>query len=440
MKAIYKRRCTDCKEAYYLDQDRGWGNEPFVSFMKLEQFHKNKRLESLYYHLNVYSEDTQKKQVLIDNNKIEIENKTQELSKSLEALSLIEAQSSYSIPFESENELDNLLLASKNIISNKITQLNELRDKMYKLEHELIQYEKQKQIIEEYSKIEKSTMKKKEYSYVCHTCPNCGYIYEDDLFDLVLSQYGMHNERFITQQLDYMIKQARNNLEDQKKAYVECSKELKYLEERISKKRVDFNSYLVARGMEQSITLLQNTIEKLKSNIYQLEKENKKLAKEMKNVKGKKEADTYYKENLRDILIEFGAWDEKYEKKLKITTPLIGTGTLSTKIILADYLALYKTIEKLNVDITRFPLVVDSPRTKEPSKRSSRLILDAIINMTFTKQTILATTNFDNFLVDYKNKDLNIIQLDSPQKALLNAEDYNQNSEIIYWFYNLIKN
>ena len=100
-----------------------------------------------------------------------------------------------------------------------------------------------------------------------------------------------------------------------------------------------------------------------------------------------------YIENV--VLRGLGAWNSTFEKKLKISEPLKAQGTLSSKIILSQYTALYKTMNSLSIDsIPRFPFVIDSPGTKEASKLSSKEILDLILNIEALPQTIIVTVDF----------------------------------------------
>ena len=59
---------------YYIDQDRGWV-EIYDSFSNLEQYKKDARIKSIYYHLGIYDKDT-----------VELLSQKDSLSTSLEKL------------------------------------------------------------------------------------------------------------------------------------------------------------------------------------------------------------------------------------------------------------------------------------------------------------------------------------------------------------------
>jgi hypothetical protein len=86
----------------------------------------------------------------------------------------------------------------------------------------------------------------------------------------------------------------------------------------------------------------------------------------------------------------------------------------------------------------RFPFVVDSRRTKEPSVASSIEILDLISGIRSLPQIILVTMDYGTFDVALKDQAY-IIELAEPRKLLISA-DYAANETKIQGYLDLIAN
>ena len=136
--------------------------------------------------------------------------------------------------------------------------------------------------------------------------------------------------------------------------------------------------------------------------------------------------------------MELDAWDPAYDGTIRLLKPIKAQGTLENKIILAQFVALFQTMDYFKGGATRFSFVVDSPRAKEASVASSKEILKMISQMKMLPQIILATIDYS----EYKS------ELDTPAKIivlkekrkLLNSEDYTRNEEYISTMAELLKN
>lgn len=427
---------------YYIDQDKGWGNEPFASFLRLDQFSKDKRLDSLYYHFGVYNKDTIEKRSKIDANKEIIKTIMASYEEQKNTLAILEDQSAYIHPADSIDKLERSLNLSKDSLEVHVKKLSKLREELHKLESQKLQYIEQLEVITKYNKIKEGNLKKganqnKEETY-SHECPQCGFVFEDELYKVVRQQYSVANEDFVISQVNYLISEVDKKLELVKSKYLQESEKLKEEEEKVGKQEVNFEEYVKFKGLRETIQSVQSKIGKMAFDKDALEKQNKEIENDLRKNPNKKEVERIYKNHVKDSLIQLKAWDETYDSKIKITKPLMGQGTLASKIILADYIAVFKTLDSINISTPRFSFVVDSPRTKEPSKTSSKDILNLIIQLTSVPQIILATMDFNDFRSDFKEYDFNVIEL-NVQKALLNADEYNDNKETIELFKNLLK-
>ena len=426
---------------YYIDQDKGWGNEPFSSFSRLDQFSKDKRLDSLYYHFGVYNKATIKNRAKIDLNKDIIKSIMSKYEEQKNALSILEAQSAYVYPVESLDELEQALKLSKSTLESHVKRLSKLRDDLHKLESEKLQYMDQLSVIKRYNKIKEKNLKEepgqKEKMILTHECPNCGCIFEDELYKIVRKQYSIENENFVINQVNYLIEEVDNKLEMVKEEYLKESNALKEEENKLNRQESSFEKYVKFKGLKDTMTSVQSLIGKMIVDKDILEDENKKIEMELRKNPNKKDVERIYKNHVKESLIQLKAWDETYDSKIKITKPLAGQGTLASKIILADYIAVFKTLDSINAATPRFSFVVDSPRTKEPSKTSSKDILELILQLDSVPQIILATMDFDDFKAGFEDEKFNIIKLNT-KKSLLNVEEYNTNKDTIALFKSIL--
>ena len=113
-------------------------------------------------------------------------------------------------------------------------------------------------------------------------------------------------------------------------------------------------------------------------------------------------------------------------------------GKLENKIILAQVIGLFQTMDSINSEVVRFPFVIDSPRSKEPSHSSSKEILKLIFETTGISQIILATMDFEDFEADMLRR-ARVSKL-TEERSLLKKETYDNYSEIINEMYNLLNN
>ncbi len=121
-----------------------------------------------------------------------------------------------------------------------------------------------------------------------------------------------------------------------------------------------------------------------------------------------------------------------------IAKPIKAQGTLENKIILAQFVALFQTMEYFKTGATRFSFVVDSPRAKEASIASSKDILKMIAQMKMLPQIILATIDYSEYESEIEAP-ANVIVLTEKRK-LLNSNDFAKNQEYIISMTELLKN
>ena len=420
---------------YYIDQDTGWTGL-YKSFASIDQYEKKDREKSLYYHLNIYNKNTV--ELLAERDKLkdeieELKKKQERIKITIEALS---QEVKNLVPAETLDELEQNLQIPKEKIAILVTQIGDVRNKIQALETVMQQHEHQLDIIKEYHKI-KNTSKVEEYKGI-HECPKCGYTFDEEIYDMVRSNYNSSNEEYMCQQIQLIINSIKEEVDTYKEKYVALMNELEEQERAFDDTQDSYDVYIKQRGIQAS---MRNFTTQLNENVLgQTEREDaiKDINKQLKKLPNKKEIEEKYIEYVRNNIIQLDAWNSAYEGKIKLIKPIKAQGTLENKIILAQFIGLFQTMDFFDSKANRFPFVVDSPRAKEASHTSSRDILKQILELKALPQVILATRDFEDFEEDIQKK-VQIIKL-SEKKSLLNEAMYEEYKEYIVEMYDLLSN
>lgn len=419
---------------YYIDQDKGWSGL-YESFAGLNRYKKNDRIKSLYYHLNIYNRNTIELMAKRDSLKdtiAELKIKEERIRITLESLA---QETQNLLPADDIDELERNLHIPKENIALLVSQLGDMRNKIQSLETVMSQHEHQLQIIQEYRKIKEKTIGEKEQTF--HTCPKCGYMFDEEIYEIVRSNYNVHNEEYMCQQIQLIIDSISTELMIYKEKYVNLMEQLEMQEKAFDETQDAYEVYVRQRGLKNS---LKNFSSQLGDNVYeqkQCETEIKKIDKELRKLPNKKEVEEKYVEKVRLNIIKLGAWNAAYEGKIKLLKPIKAQGTLENKIILAQFAGLFQTMEYFKNNAIRFPFVVDSPRAKEPSQKSSEEILKLIFEMDMLPQVILATMDYEEFADEMKRRAR--VTVLTEQKKLLNSDTYKENGEFIEEMFALLK-
>lgn len=420
---------------YYIDQDRGW-NGLYNSFLQLNQYKKNDREKSLYFHLNIYDKHRIEKLAEKDRLQDELESLKEKEKKIRITIDLLSKEVQHLIPADTITELEINLKIPKEKISILVTHIGKIRNKIQELETTLQQHEYQLNIVKEYHKIKSNSTF--QHNVSLQECPNCGYVLEDELYDMVRSNYNISNEDYMCQQIQVIINSIKEELITYKQKYVSLMNELEETEKVFDDSQNSYDVYVKQRGLEKS---MKNFTSQLTENIEKQLNQNehiKKIEKELKKLPNKKEVESKYVEYVRDNIIKLGAWDSSYEGNIKLTKPIKAQGTLESKIILAQYVGLFQTMEYFKAETTRFPFIVDSPRGKEASYLSSKEIIKMILEIDSLPQIILATVDFQDYEQDIKHNFHKTVFTE--KKKLLNIETYQKYKEHIENLIDLFKN
>lgn len=422
---------------YYIDQDTGWSGL-YNSFANIDQYRKNDRIKSLYYHLNIYTRNTVELLARKDYLMEEIQNlkeKEEKLRITYEAL-LDETDNLF--PADTVEELEENMQIPKAQIAILVDRIGKTRNKMQSLETTLRQHEYQLEVIQEYQKIKLKEAPRANIEKNLHTCPQCGYTFDDELYNIVRSNYNFRNEDYMCQQIQLIIKSISEELQRHKDRYVELMKMLEEQEKVYDESQDAYEVYVRQRGLKDS---LKHFLKQLSDNASEQSgfgTEIKKIEKELRKLPNKKEVEEKYIEYVRLNIIQLDAWNSAYEDNIKLLKPIQAQGTLENKIILAQFVGLFQTMEYFKSRSIRLPFVVDSPRAKEPSVESSKNILKLIFQVDMLPQVILATMDYADFQVQIEQK-ANVIVLTEKRK-LLNSKDYHLHKEQIEDIIELLKN
>ena len=412
---------------YYIDQDKGWSGL-YESFSNIDQYKKSDRIKSLYYHLGIYTRSTVELMAKRDTLKDKIEQLKEEEEKSRITIESLYAEIQNLLPADSIEELEKNLIIPKERISLLVSRIGETRNKIQSLETALYQHEHQLEVIQEYRKIKNGVSVREDRDKI-HICPKCGYSFDEEIYSIVRSNYNLQNEDYMYKQIEQIISSIASELEKYKENYVNLMNELKQQEQAYDEKQDSYEVYLRQRGLQDSV---RHFTEQLGENVYEQEehgKEIKKINKELRKLPNKKEVEENYIENVRLNIIKLDAWNSAYEGNIKLLKPIKAQGTLENKIILAQMIGLFQTMQYFRTNTILFPLVVDSPRAKKASHTSSKDILKLIFEMDNLPQVILATMDYSDFENEMKRRAKVTVLFE--KRKLLNGDTYREHQSEI---------
>jgi len=415
---------------YYIDQDIGWAGL-YESFLSLDQFEKKERIKSVYFHLGLYTKWTIEKMGERDRLKYEItelQEREKEIRVTLKAL-LDEIQNL--IIAENEEELEKYLTVPKEKIAALVDAAGKVRNRIQELQTTLQEHEYQLTTIKEYQKIKApEELNKKSL----HTCPRCGYEFDDEIYSLVRSSYNQSNEQYLLQQIELIIESIRLKLQNHEQEYVRLMAKLRQQEQVYDESQDAYDAYIRHRGLRETVRKYQ--VELAENIVSQRDKEDKirGLNKALRKVEGKKDIEANYVDHVKGNIIRLNAWDASFEGKIKLLKPITAQGSLEGKIVLSQYVGLFQTMDGIRSSVIRFPFVVDSPRGNEASDASSRDILNMIAGIRSLPQVILATVDYDKYKV---SEDAKVIRLTDMRK-LLDETSYAERQEEIENLYGLL--
>lgn len=410
---------------YYIDQDLGWGSEPFSSFMNLTQYKKTERLKSLYYHLNLYNNETIALTKEIESLKNEKLNYTESNTK-IEDLKEFINEVIHIGEISNKKEMEVELELLKEDIINKLEKLEDIKLHIEQLKITMSTLEYNLDILELESNRKEDSVEIK--------CPECGYekctVYNYKNKNIVVDEYAELNTEFSITELKKMISKIQEDININTNIYIELYNEISEKQQKVQNQDL-FINYINSLGIGQVKSKFEERISSNSKRIENLDLEMKKEEKELKRKQNPKKLNERYKNEVVNFLVELKAWDNRASDKITLLKPYKGQGNLAVKSIIASYLALYKVMEIYAPNTIKFSFIVDSPRSKEASESSSAEILSKISTISNLNQVIIATVDYDKYNSGVSRK-INRIFLENP-KHLLTKEKYVElnNEELI---------
>ncbi len=419
---------------YYIDQDNGWSGL-YDSFAAITQYKSTDRIKSLYYHLNIYTKGTVELMAEKDRLKERMESLGGEIDRLNTILSALREETVNLPPADTVRELETHLEAPKKRIEHLVTQIGEIRNEIQSLETALRQHQYHLQVIREYVPVKNKASEGDGHKR--NVCPNCGYVFDEEIFNLVRSNYGIINEDYMCQQIQLLIDKASEKLDFAKERYVSLRQQMKEEELSFQVEKNEFDIYVRQRGLTASVRRFQKQLDEAVIETQEISQQIKYINKELKKLPNKKEVEEKYIEHVRLNIMTLDAWDPAYDGTIRLLKPIKAQGTLENKIILAQFVALFQTMEYFKSGVTRFSFVVDSPRAKEASEASSKDILKMIAQLKMLPQIILATIDYSEYEPEMELPAKIIILTE--KRKLLNEVDYIENQEYIHSMEALLK-
>ena len=418
---------------YYIDQDTGWKKEPYESFESVDWFKKPDRIKSLYYHLGVYNKRSVELQAKIDANDAEVERLKAAVDRAEITLETLTPEARGLVPAQDVKELEQRLEPTKRKIDRLVGDMIQVRTRIQEVESAIIQHNKHLSLLGQSTNQQQTISKDFPVA-----CPNCGFQFVDEIPAIVREQYNLENADYLRQQISLIIESLGNSLAGEQAKYIQLMGDLSREEQVASQIQDNYETYVKQRGLIATINGMYQRIGEATASQVDYQAETNRLKKELRKLPHKKEVDERYIQDTTSNIIRLGAWNADYEGKIGLLKPLKAQGTLSSKIILAQYVSLFSTMQAVGASSIRFPFVVDSPRTMEPSTASSVEIINLISTIKTLPQIILATMDYQTF--DVENKDTaNIIELTEPRK-LLNPSDFQRFASTIQRYEELLAN
>lgn len=420
---------------YYIDQDKGWSGL-YDSFAAINQYKSDDRIKSLYYHLNIYTKGTVELMAKRDRLKERLEALAVENDRLNTILTALREETVNLPPADTVSELEAHLAAPKKRIEQLVTQIGAVRNEIQGLETALRQHQYNLSVIKEYVSVKDKVSE--EGTHKQHICPNCGYVFDEEIFNLVRANYGSMNEDYMCQQIQLLIDSVSDKLAIAKESYVALRQQMQEEEAAFQAEKNEFDIYVRQRGLAASVRRFQKQLDEAALEEQEINQQLKEIKKELRKLPNRKEVEEKYIEFVRLNIMTLDAWDPAYDGTIRLLKPIKAQGTLENKIILAQFVGLFQTMEYFKTGATRFSFVVDSPRAKEASVASSKDILKMIAQMKMLPQIILATIDYSEFESEM-DAPAKVIVLTEKRK-LLNDSDFVENEEYITSMAELLKN
>lgn len=219
-------------------------------------------------------------------------------------LSALQEETKSLLPAENVQELEVQLTIPKKRIEDLVSRLGQARNEIQEYEAELIQHQHRLEVVSEYRAIKKKDAPKQIVQpETLFSCPHCGYIFDEELFNMVRANYSAVNEEYLCQQIQFIISSTQKKLESVKSNYVELMSELKKEETAYQDSKDRFDVYIRQRGLRDSIRRFTNELGAVSADKAVIETEIKKIKRELRKMPSRKDTENKYIELVRSNII-----------------------------------------------------------------------------------------------------------------------------------------
>lgn len=410
----------------YIDQDHMQGST-FSSFDRLGQF-TNYKVDLLYCHFGLFNEKyfslTIKKDKLND----QIKEKESELSILSGMLKKIREEIPRAIPEDVESlriELNKREADYRAVYS----ELKKIKDKLTNLRNTQAELLVSLDNVRTHIRSEE-----RELTEVLkdHNCPLCKQDLKDTLEVRVIKNINIEDLSDATLSLQKLDVKTKRAIQKEEKNYKKNLQKLQEYKRILRGSRKNQEEIIQIQGYSDLKTKLEKEWSDEHLKLLTLQDRVKLVDDQLKLYKKKREAvNSDYFVSMKEDKLKFGLKEIKDEQIKNIGKVVRATGSNNPVITIIWYFNLLKLKNKYNPQAIKFPIVLDSPNHGELDDDKKEKLFDYLFsNVSDDSQCIISTLGFDEMRIPYKDN-INIIKLDNEPYHLLNAEDYENNKNML---------
>lgn len=371
-----ERKLTQLTPAYYfspfyVDQDSGWTNL-WQSFTNLQMF-SNWRRPLLDTFTNILSLELQKTKNSISEEKMrlkEFEKRQDLFNKTFENTEEEIVNLNFNINFDNyKKEIDELIIKLDGLQKNEF----EYKESIRNLSNKKIILENQINIVESsiHSLNKEHNLINKIKDHILE-CPTCGAEYENSFIDKFNIAQDLYTAQELLVDLREDLNKVNNNILEIKNTDTDNSKEINKINDILNKKnhKVTINEIIKKEGEKHFKEFLRiksndisNAIDSINLKIIELNKNERKLTKQVKAQKIMVEQFFIIsmKKSLEELNVKNLMMDD-YKDMYSGNVPEAGSD--KPRAFLAHVFSLIKTISKFYNDVLP-PIIIDSPNQQD---------------------------------------------------------------------------
>lgn len=417
---------------YFIDQDISWKSNKTNPF-KMSLQYVNDANDLFYYHLGI-----------LNKNYYELKNEYYKIGKELKLknkdsdslLGKIKTYKEYcettSISINVDDARTNLALL-KDEMNTLIVEQTNLQKHIIEKENLLSKYKAELEVTKKL--ISKN---EKKLNNISIQCPNCGFEFIGSFRDIYNKELLNDNSSFIRCE----ITKINEEIEPLKIKYNNLAKLIDEKTNYYKNKITNFTDYLKAQSYNQILSDLEKNFSALSLEVKELENKYNELVESLEKYdKQKTIANTLFKEIYISFLNSLGIKSIN-RNDLEPFTKVQISGNKYIRSTLAFYLSFLTLKSKLNKDLFKIPLIVDSPFEGDPDDLNREDIVTNICNFykenNLDYQLIIGVRNARECFADFE--DINFIDLNTEEDHLLDALTFEKMNSKIEHYVSIMKN